>query len=161
MQMVLTPNDLFSWNNKYSKYTIILPHIHYNEFTSRLPAMHVNSLCACCHSKAVKESSSSFSRRLLISLWVTSPLFLCPELTDAPCHYYGGSVPPSPIWRPRPQGPHTLPSQGTRQVWRVSLFPIGWRQSRNCTHHVLNFCLGISQSVSATMYVLLKKSPIL
>ncbi len=90
-------------------------HIHNNEFTSRLLAMHINSLCACWHSKAVKESSSS-SSRLLISLWVTSPLFLCLELTDAPCHYYGGSVPPSPIWRPHSQGPHTLPSQGTRQL---------------------------------------------
>jgi hypothetical protein len=113
--MVLTPNDLFSWNNKYSKYTIILSHIHYNEFTSRLPAMNVNSLCACWHSEAVKESSSLSSRRLLISLWVKSPLFLCPELTDAPCPCYGGSVPPSPIWHPHSQGPHTLPSQGTRQ----------------------------------------------
>jgi hypothetical protein len=54
--------------------------------------MHINSLCACWHSEAVKGSSSLFSRRLLISLWVTSPLFLCPELTDAPCPYYGGSV---------------------------------------------------------------------
>ncbi len=110
MQMVLTPNDLFSWNNKYSKYTIILSHIHYNEFTFRSPAMRTNSLCACWHSEAVKESSSSSSPRLLISLWVTSSPFLCPELTDAPCHYYGGSAPLSPIWRPHPQGPHTLPS---------------------------------------------------
>ncbi len=64
----------------------------------------------------MKESSSSSSLRLLISLWVTSSLSLCPELTDAPCHYYGGSPPPSPIWRPHPQGPHTLPSQGTRHI---------------------------------------------
>jgi hypothetical protein len=113
--MVLTPNDLFSWNNKYSKYTIILSHTHYNEFTPHLPAMHINLLCACWHSEAVKGSSSLSSRRLLISLWVTFPLFLCPELTDAPCPYYGGSVPPSPKWRPHSQGPHTLPSQGTRQ----------------------------------------------
>jgi hypothetical protein len=119
--MVLTPNDLFSWNNKYSKYTIILSHIHYNEFTSRLPTLHVNSLCACWHSKAVKESSSSSSRRLLISLWVTSPLFLCPELTDAPHHYYGGPTALFPIWRPHPQGPHTLPSQGTRH-WGYLVF---------------------------------------
>ncbi len=28
MQMVLTPNDLFSWNNKYSKYMVILSHIY-------------------------------------------------------------------------------------------------------------------------------------
>ncbi len=78
--------------------------------------MHINLLCACWHSEAVKGSSSLSSRRLLISLWVTSPLFLCPELTDAPCPYYGASVPPSPRWRPHSQGPHTLPFQGTRQV---------------------------------------------
>ncbi len=35
IQMVLTPNDLFSWNNKYSKYTIIL---------SRLYALTTDSL---------------------------------------------------------------------------------------------------------------------
>jgi hypothetical protein len=112
--MVLTPNDLFSWNNKYSKYTIILSHINYNELNSCLPTLHINSLCAWWHSEAVKESSSSSSRHLLISLWVTSLPFLCPELTDTPHHCYGGLVPPSPIWRPHPQGPHTLPSQGTR-----------------------------------------------
>ncbi len=110
--MVLTPNDLFSWNNKYSKYTIILSHIHYNEFTLRLPAMHVNSLCKCWHSEAVKESSSSCSRHLLISLWVTSPLFRCPELTDAPCHYYGGSVPPFPNMAPSSTGSAHTPFSG-------------------------------------------------
>jgi hypothetical protein len=26
--MVLTPNDLFSWNNKYCKYTIILAQLY-------------------------------------------------------------------------------------------------------------------------------------
>jgi hypothetical protein len=87
-----------------------------NGFTLHLPAMHINLLCACWHSEAVKGSSSLSSRRLLISLWVTSPLFLCPELTDAPCPYYGGSVPPSPKWRPHSQGPHTIPFQGTRHI---------------------------------------------
>ncbi len=78
---------------------------------------HQLTLCML-HSEAVKGSSSLSSRRLLISLWVTSRLFLCPELTDAPCPYYGGSVPPSPKWRLHSQGPHTLPFQGTRQVRR-------------------------------------------
>ncbi len=70
-------------------------HIIYisNEFTSPLPAVHVNLLCACWHSEAVKGSSSLSSRRLLISLWVTSLLFLCPELTDAPYPYYGARSP--------------------------------------------------------------------
>jgi hypothetical protein len=117
--MVLTPNDLFSWNNKYSKYTIILSHIHTLQrihSSSSSYARHL--LCACWHSEVVKGSSSLSSRRLLISLWLTSPLFLCPELTDAPCPHYGGSVSPSPKWRPHSQGPHTLPFQGTRQLHR-------------------------------------------
>jgi hypothetical protein len=28
--MVLAPNDLFSWNNKYSKYTVTSLHLHYS-----------------------------------------------------------------------------------------------------------------------------------
>ena len=41
--MVLTPNDLFSWNNKYGKYTVILSHIYYNELILYPSAMHVNT----------------------------------------------------------------------------------------------------------------------
>ncbi len=94
MQMVLTPNDLFSWNNKYSKYmVIILCYIHCNEFTSHLPAMHVNLLCACWYSWAVKGSSSLSFCRLSISLWFTSYLLLCPKLTDAPYSGYGAPPP--------------------------------------------------------------------
>jgi hypothetical protein len=117
MQMVLTPNDLFSWNNKYSKYTVILlRYICYNGFTSHLPAMHVNLLCACWYSWAVKGSSSSSFCRLSISLWFTSCLLLCPKLTDA-SHSGPGAHPPLPFpkWRLHSQGPHTLPFQGTRQ----------------------------------------------
>jgi hypothetical protein len=74
-----------------------------------------HSLCACWHLEAVTESSLPSSLRLLISLWVTSSLSLCPELTDALCHCYGALPLPHPIWRPHPQGPHTPPSQDTRQ----------------------------------------------
>jgi hypothetical protein len=117
--MVLTPNDLFSWNNKYSKYTVILSHYIHQQwihFSSSSYSMHVNLLCACWHSEAVKGSSYLSSRRLLISLHITSFLFLCPEPTDAPCPYYEDLAPPSPRWRPHPQGPHTLPFQGPRQL---------------------------------------------
>jgi hypothetical protein len=62
-------------------------YIHQYRFTLHLPAVHINLLCACWHSEAVKGSSSLSIRRLLISLWVTSSLFLCPEPTDAPCPY--------------------------------------------------------------------------
>jgi hypothetical protein len=92
-------------------------HIIYinNGFTSHLPAVHVNLLCACWHSEAVKGSSSLSSHRILISLCVTSFLSLCPEPTDAPCPYYEDPAPPFPRWRPHPQGPHTLPCQGPTQ----------------------------------------------
>ncbi len=132
MQMVLTPNDLFSWNNKYSKYTIILSHIYTVIWICSPSSSYAHHLlCACWHSEAVMGSSSLFSRRLLISLWVTSPLFLCPELTDAPYPYYGARTPPPfPTWRPHSQGPHTLPFQGTRQLGNIcvshALFLIFW-----------------------------------
>ncbi len=41
MQMVLTPNDLFSRNNKYSKYMIILSHI----YTSTTDSSSIFQLC--------------------------------------------------------------------------------------------------------------------
>ncbi len=72
---------------------IILCYIHCNEFTSHLPAMHVNFLCACWYSWAVKGSSSLSFCRLPISLWFTSYLFLCPKLTDAPYSGYGAPPP--------------------------------------------------------------------
>ncbi len=135
MQMVLTPNDLFSWNNKYSKYMVILlRYIHYNRFLAHLPAMHVDLLCACWYSWAVKGSSSLFFCRLLISLRFTSCLLLSPKLTDAP--YFGpGTRPPFPLsrWRLHSQDPHTLPSQGTRQYRAFHLNP----QQLQCTQCLL------------------------
>ncbi len=107
--MVLTPNDLFSWNNKYSKYKDIYIN---NAFTFYLLAMHINSLCACWHPEVVKESSSLSSRRLLISPRITSSLFLCLESTDAPCSRPEDPAPPFPRWRSHSQGPRTPPSQG-------------------------------------------------
>ncbi len=111
--------------------------------------MHINLLCACWHSEAVRGSSSSSSRRLLISLWVTSSLFLCPELTDAPCPYYEGSVPPSPRWRPHSQGPHTLPFQGTRQVPQVNGEGVcsEWRGASPCSSWVLRVHISTHQSL--------------
>ncbi len=117
MHMVLTPNDLFSWNNKYSKYMVILSrYIPYNGFIAHLPAMHVNLLCACWYSWAVRGSSSLSFCSLPISLRFTSCLLLCPKLTDAP-HSGPGTHPPLPLpkWRLHSQGLHTLPFQDTRQ----------------------------------------------
>ncbi len=61
--MVLAPNDLFSLNNKYSKYN------KYNitdTSTCIFLAMHINLLCACWHLEAMKGLSSLTSCRLLI-----------------------------------------------------------------------------------------------
>ncbi len=63
IQMVLTPNDLFSWNNKYNKYN---EYNVTNTFTCFFLAMHTNLLCACWHLEAMKGSSSLTSCRLLI-----------------------------------------------------------------------------------------------
>ncbi len=122
MQMVLTPNDLFSWNNKYSKYTIILLHLYTlrNRFAPHLPAMHITY---SVHAGILKLWRGRLPRPLVVfssSLWITSSLFLCPELTDAPCLCYEGLVPPLPRWRSHPQGRHMLPFQGTRQLHKSS-----------------------------------------
>jgi hypothetical protein len=96
---------------------ITLCYIHCNEFTSHPPAMHVNLLCACWYSWAMKGSSSLSFCRLPISLWFTSCLLLCPKLTDAPYSGYGAPPPlPFPKWRLHSQGPHTLPFQGARHL---------------------------------------------
>ncbi len=47
MQIVLAPNDLFSWNNKTN--TMSPTHSHVSSW-----AMHVNLLCACSHLEAMK-----------------------------------------------------------------------------------------------------------
>jgi hypothetical protein len=68
---------------------------HYITMNSlHLPDMHVNLLCACWHPEVAKGSSSLSFCHLFISLWVTSSLFLCSRLTDAPCPSYGARPPP-------------------------------------------------------------------
>ncbi len=110
---------------------IILSHIYTVTWICSPSSSYAHHLlCACWHSEAVMGSSSLSCRRLLISLWVTSPLFLCPEPTDAPCLYYGGSVPPFPRWRPHSQGPHTLPFQGTRQYLGLNVNRLWWDHPR-------------------------------
>ncbi len=62
--MFLTPNDLFSWNNKYSKYTVILSHIYYNELIPYSPAMHVNTHSV--HAGILKPRGSRLRRPLFV-----------------------------------------------------------------------------------------------
>ncbi len=83
-------------------------------------AMHVDLLCACWYSWAVKGSSSLSLCCLLISLRFTSCLLLSPKLTDAP-YSDPGARPPHPLsrWRLHSQDPRTLLSQGTRHLYVI------------------------------------------
>ncbi len=109
MQMVLTPNDLFSWNNKYSKYTVTLLHLHYNESILYSSAMHVNT-----HSVHAGDLEPWRGRLLPSSLALSSSTVshvFSPTMSVAnwrSLSLLGGFPPPPlPIWRPHPQGPHT------------------------------------------------------
>ncbi len=111
--MVLAPNDLFSWNNKYNKYNI---YTFTNTFTCFSWAMHINLLCACWPHETMLGSSSLASCRL-----ITSSLFPCLGLTDAPCSRLGDPAPPSLIWLPHSQGLRTLPYRDPEQLDRIGL----------------------------------------
>ncbi len=47
IQMVLTPNDLFSWNNKYSKYTVILSHYIHQQWVHSSSSSYARQLTLC------------------------------------------------------------------------------------------------------------------
>ncbi len=71
IQMVLAPNDLFSWNNNYNKYN------EYNvtdTFTCFFQGYAHYLLCACRHLEAMKGSSSLTSCRLPILSCLSSSL---------------------------------------------------------------------------------------
>ncbi len=108
--MVLAPNDLFSWNNKYNKYN------GYNvtdTFTCFFVSYaHQLTLCML--------ASWSHEAVVFLDLWssshpITSSLFPYLGSTDAPCSRFGDPVPPSPKWRPYSQGPRTLPYRDPEQ----------------------------------------------
>jgi hypothetical protein len=105
--MVLAPNDLFSWNNKYNKYNnYILTDTFTCYFLSYVHQLTLSSW----HHETMRGSSSLASYRLL-----TSSLFLCLDSTDASCSRLGGSSPPFPnMAAPFSGSAHTpLPGSGT------------------------------------------------
>ncbi len=117
--MVLAPNDLFSWNNKYNKY---------NNYTSPIHslvspwAMHINLLCACWHHEAMRRSSSLASCHLLTSSHVFSlPLS---GLNWCPLFPPWGSGPSFPnMAAPFTGSAHTpLPGSGT--ILTVGIFHV-------------------------------------
>ncbi len=121
--MVLAPNDLFSWNNKYSKYTNIYIA---NTFT------FIFYLCTLTHSvhagilkpwrgrlpcPLVVFSSHHVSR--LIPFLVQAQLTLLVPAFEV-------RSPLSSKWRPHSQGPRTLPHRGPRQLGQIAakLLPV-------------------------------------
>ncbi len=110
MQMVLAPNDLFSWNNKYNKYNEYNVTDTFTYFF--LGYAHQLTLCML----------ASWSHEGVIFLDFLSPShsvvsFLFPYLgsTDAPCYRLRDPVLPSPKWQPHSQGPRTLPYRDPEQ----------------------------------------------
>jgi hypothetical protein len=142
MQMVLAPNDLFSWNNKAMS-TMLLEYLR----TFFLLAMHINSLCACSHSEAMKGSSSL--RLLILSRLLASPVWAQLTLTDPTW----GPVPLLPRWRPFLQGPRTLPYRGPEQFvlnvpWKGSWCTVNLCSARPCVESCrIEMCPSSTQAI--------------
>jgi hypothetical protein len=76
--MVLTPNDLLSWNNKYSKYMVILSHIYTLQW--------------------IHSPSSGYARQLTLCMRITlsrEGVVFCVFLS--PLHFTDIHVLPSPV----------------------------------------------------------------
>ncbi len=134
IQMVLAPNDLFSWNNKYNKYN------KYNvtdTFTCFfLGYAHQLTLCMLA---SWSHEGVVFLDFLSSSHSDTSFLFPYLGSTDAPCSRLGDLAPPSPKWRPHSQGPRTLPYRDPEQ-YPLHFFPhIIHKFHSMYYHHTLNF----------------------
>jgi hypothetical protein len=103
MQMVLAPNDLFSWNNN------IMNTMHKGIYTYCWLCTLTLTLCMIV-SKSRDEVVFLASTHL-----VTSSHLPFLDSTDAHWPPLGAMVPPPPKWHPFPQDPRTLPFQGPAQ----------------------------------------------
>ncbi len=116
MQMVLAPNDLFSWSNKYNEYN------EYNvtdTFTCFFLG-YAHQLTPCMLASWSHEGVV-FLDFLLSSHSVTSFLFPYLGSTDAPCSRLGDPVPPpSKMATPFTGSAHTpLPGSGTATIGTI------------------------------------------
>ncbi len=113
--MVLAPNDLFSWNNKYYKY------IEYNitdTFTSFFLAMHTTY---SVHAGILKPWRGRLPWPLAVfSFYHVLSLPLSGLNWRSLFPPRGPGVPPSPKWRPHSQGPRTLPYRDPEQCWLIN-----------------------------------------
>jgi hypothetical protein len=139
--MVLTPNDLFSWNNKYSKYMIILSRL----YTLAIDSLFIFQLCTStlcmlafwsCEGVVflVLSSSSHFTTchvfplplsganwRSLSLLWGSDPPFpkMAPPFTGSAHTPFLGSETLSAPWQgSRTGGYFRFPYPGSDSVCR-------------------------------------------
>ncbi len=102
--MVLAPNDLFSWNNKYNKYNEYNVTVTFTcSFSSYAHYLTLCMLASWSHEGVV------FLVFLPSFHSITSSRFPYLGPTDALCSRLGDPAPPSPKWRPHSQGLRTLP----------------------------------------------------
>ncbi len=109
MQMVMAPNDLFSWNNKYKKYMSL------RIFT--LSSWSYARELTLCMLAFWSHEGVVFLDFLPSPHLVTSFRLPCLGSTDAHCPRWGDPVPLPPKWHPFSQGPRTLPYRDPEQLF--------------------------------------------
>jgi hypothetical protein len=116
MQMVIAPNDLFSWNNRYNKYSVTNVT---NTFTHSL--LELCTWTHSVHARVLKPWRGSLPWPPAISSFChVFPLPLT-GLNWRSLSLLGDPVPLPPKWRPYSQGPRTLPYRDPEQLqtWAV------------------------------------------
>ncbi len=116
MQMVLAPNDLFSWNNNTMKYNF------YNGYVTLMPTdAQWHLLCAWSFLEAVVEPSSSFSA---ISLCLLSS----PVWTQLIVPHWGPRAPTPKMPSPLIGSTHTpFPGSRTVMVLKKHILQQSWQ----------------------------------
>ncbi len=116
MQVVLAPNDLFSWNKNTVRHGILqweyIMYLHYATYYTMQA-----TLTLCITISWSREGAVFF----VLGHLATASLLPCPESTDAHCLFLGVRGPLSPKWRPLSQDPPTLPPHGSEQIHRMKL----------------------------------------
>jgi hypothetical protein len=105
--MVIAPNDLFSWNNKYNKYCTDIYTLSSWSYAREL------TLCMLAF---WSHEGVVFLDFLPSPHLVTSFHLPCLGSTDAHCPRLGDPIPLHPKWRPFSQGLRTLPYRDPVQV---------------------------------------------
>ncbi len=109
MQIVIAPNDLFSWNNRYNKYNVT------KDIYTLSSWSYARELTLCMLAFWSHEGVVFFDF-LPSPHPVTSFHLPCLGSTDAHCPRLGDPVPLPPKWRPFSQGLRTLPYRDPEQA---------------------------------------------